>query len=60
MEPQEIAQALGDQEATQPAPVNLHASITQVKNGFILYAGPDTKVAYTFDELVGHLKQYFV
>lgn len=42
------------------APVNKHGSITQVKNGFVFYAGGETFVAYTFDELVKQLRDYFV
>lgn len=40
-------------------PVNKHASITQVRNGYILYSGTQTTVAYTFDELVKHLADTF-
>ena len=40
-------------------PVNKHASVTQVKNGYILYSGSQTLVSYTFDELVKHLAETF-
>lgn len=42
-----------------PGPVNKHASVTQVKNGYILYSGTQTTIAYTFDELVKHLADTF-
>jgi len=41
-------------------PINKHGSITQVKNGFVFYASGETFVAYTFEELVAHLNDYFV
>jgi hypothetical protein len=41
-------------------PVNKHGSVTQVKNGFIFYAGGETFIAYTFIELTEFLKEYFV
>jgi len=40
-------------------PTNKHAGVTQVKNGYIIYAGTATLVAYTFDELVKHLAEVF-
>lgn len=38
---------------------NKHGSVTQVKNGYVFYANAQTFVAYTFEELVEHLKEYF-
>ncbi len=42
-----------------PIKVNKNGSITKVDNGYIFYAGAGTKVAYTFDELVAHLNDFF-
>ena len=42
------------------ASVNKHGSVTQVKNGFVFYAGGETFVAYTFAELTEFLREYFV
>lgn len=46
--------------SAQVGPVNKHGSVTQVKNGFVFYAGGNTFVAYTFEELTKFLQEYFV
>lgn len=58
MEADDVANVPLPQEDAKP--VNKHGSVTQVKNGFIFYAGGDTFIANTFEELTAHLKDYFV
>jgi hypothetical protein len=38
---------------------NKSLNVTQVKNGFVVYAGPGTVIAYTFEELVEALREEF-
>lgn len=45
---------------TPNLPINKHGGVTQVKNGFVFYAGGETFVAYTFEELIKFLQEYFV